>query len=135
MHWLGGNGVFCVVKQKTADEMRISDWSSDVCSSDLRCCRRRCCRRRAWRGTGPSDARQGEHDTSGRPSAPVFFRAKRKGRTLSPSTTSFLLIGAGHASGGVCCPPIGPCAGDRVASPPGASGGEFQNGKASGRER
>src|SRR3546814_2841855 len=30
--------VCCVVfffKQKTADEMRISDWSSDVCSSDL----------------------------------------------------------------------------------------------------
>src|SRR3546814_15026843 len=25
-----------VVKQKTAYEMRISDWSSDVCSSDLR---------------------------------------------------------------------------------------------------
>src|SRR3546814_19388731 len=24
------------VKQKTADEMRISDWSSDVCSSDLK---------------------------------------------------------------------------------------------------
>src|SRR3546814_6519776 len=24
------------VKKKTADEMRISDWSSDVCSSDLR---------------------------------------------------------------------------------------------------
>src|SRR3546814_9317493 len=23
-------------KQKTADEMRMSDWSSDVCSSDLR---------------------------------------------------------------------------------------------------
>src|SRR3546814_10173307 len=23
-------------KQKTADEVRISDWSSDVCSSDLR---------------------------------------------------------------------------------------------------
>src|SRR3546814_8195860 len=34
--------VFCVVcvfffKQKTAYEMRISDWSSDVCSSDLIC--------------------------------------------------------------------------------------------------
>src|SRR3546814_20254532 len=31
-------GVFCCVfffKQKTAYEMRISDWSSDVCSSDL----------------------------------------------------------------------------------------------------
>src|SRR3546814_2877178 len=29
------NGVFFFVKQKTAYEMRISDWSSDVCSSDL----------------------------------------------------------------------------------------------------
>src|SRR3546814_8428579 len=26
---------FVMVKQKTAYEMRISDWSSDVCSSDL----------------------------------------------------------------------------------------------------
>src|SRR3546814_6182986 len=26
---------FCFLKQKTAYEMRISDWSSDVCSSDL----------------------------------------------------------------------------------------------------
>src|SRR3546814_5703862 len=25
----------CFVKQKTAYEMRISDWSSDVCSADL----------------------------------------------------------------------------------------------------
>src|SRR3546814_17096182 len=32
---------FCVFKQKTADEMRISDWSSDVCSSVLPA-RRRC---------------------------------------------------------------------------------------------
>src|SRR3546814_11374659 len=28
-------GIFCFFKQKTAYEMRISDWSSDVCSSDL----------------------------------------------------------------------------------------------------
>src|SRR3546814_9777214 len=28
--------VFVFFKQKTAYEMRISDWSSDVCSSDLR---------------------------------------------------------------------------------------------------
>src|SRR3546814_5195909 len=28
-------GCFFVFKQKTAYEMRISDWSSDVCSSDL----------------------------------------------------------------------------------------------------
>src|SRR3546814_10006277 len=31
--------VYCF-EQKTAYEMRISDWSSDVCSSDLRCCRK-----------------------------------------------------------------------------------------------
>src|SRR3546814_7502453 len=30
------NGMLCFLfKQKTAYEMRISDWSSDVCSSDL----------------------------------------------------------------------------------------------------
>src|SRR3546814_14249267 len=29
-------GLFFFFKQKTAYEMRISDWSSDVCSSDLR---------------------------------------------------------------------------------------------------
>src|SRR3546814_9735434 len=28
-------GVFFIFKQKTAYEVRISDWSSDVCSSDL----------------------------------------------------------------------------------------------------
>src|SRR3546814_6216276 len=27
--------LICVLKQKAADELRISDWSSDVCSSDL----------------------------------------------------------------------------------------------------
>src|SRR3546814_2089268 len=32
---------FFFFKQKTAYEMRISDWSSDVCSSDLLCLRRR----------------------------------------------------------------------------------------------
>src|SRR3546814_1780297 len=30
-----GSYVFFFFKQKTAYEMRISDWSSDVCSSDL----------------------------------------------------------------------------------------------------
>src|SRR3546814_12569043 len=32
---LGLFGFFFFFKQKTAYEMRISDWSSDVCSSDL----------------------------------------------------------------------------------------------------
>src|SRR3546814_2407027 len=34
--WLCCSELCVFVKQKTADEMRISDWSSDVCSSDLR---------------------------------------------------------------------------------------------------
>src|SRR3546814_6828439 len=29
--------LYCFFKQKTADDMRISDWSSDVCSTDLAC--------------------------------------------------------------------------------------------------
>src|SRR3546814_1108992 len=33
--------IFFFFKQKTAYEMRISDWSSDVCSSDLPAARRR----------------------------------------------------------------------------------------------
>src|SRR3546814_5476745 len=32
--------LFFFFKQKTAYEMRISDWSSDVCSSDLQACGR-----------------------------------------------------------------------------------------------
>src|SRR3546814_19118024 len=39
--------LFFFFKQKTAYEMRISDWSSDVCSSDLP--RRRCQHRRTVR--------------------------------------------------------------------------------------
>src|SRR3546814_17053975 len=44
---------FCFFKQKTAYEMRISDWSSDVCSSDLALLRRR------WRH--PPRRHQGWH--------------------------------------------------------------------------
>src|SRR3546814_3006368 len=39
-------GLFVCFKQKTAYEMRISDWSSDVCSSDLRRSHSRGVRRR-----------------------------------------------------------------------------------------
>src|SRR3546814_6902318 len=39
---------FCFFKQKTAYEMRISDWSSDACSSDL------------WRGQGFSEQALGD---------------------------------------------------------------------------
>src|SRR3546814_4908878 len=33
--WVSLSSIFFFFKQKTAYEMRISDWSSDVCSSDL----------------------------------------------------------------------------------------------------
>src|SRR3546814_4066647 len=32
---MSSGGLFFVFKQKTADVVRISDWSSDVCSADL----------------------------------------------------------------------------------------------------
>src|SRR3546814_6955819 len=55
--------VFCCLffffKQKTAYEMRISDWSSDVCSSDLPTARPG---RRAAAAPGP--ARRRRHDRS-----------------------------------------------------------------------
>src|SRR3546814_13897294 len=34
--WVLRDALFFFFKQKTAYDMRISDWSSDVCSSDLR---------------------------------------------------------------------------------------------------
>src|SRR3546814_10105711 len=37
LYWVFLLNLFFFFKQKTAYEMRISDWSSDVCSSDLRC--------------------------------------------------------------------------------------------------
>src|SRR3546814_1357635 len=49
--------MFFFLKQKTGDEMRISDWSSDVCSSDL-----------------PERARQGRASTGG-------LSARRERRT------------------------------------------------------
>src|SRR3546814_12695821 len=49
--------VYFFFKQKTAYEMRISDWSSDVCSSDLRgrAASRRC-RKPGCRGRGRKSA-------------------------------------------------------------------------------
>src|SRR3546814_17844083 len=49
--------LFFFCKQKTAYEMRISDWSSDVCSSDLR---RRASRREAGQHL-PRGAKRARH--------------------------------------------------------------------------
>src|SRR3546814_6519670 len=54
---------FFVFKQKTAYEMRISDWSSDVCSSDLRLCQR------AHRVVPVPDRRRHAPDAEGRAGA------------------------------------------------------------------
>src|SRR3546814_4891906 len=58
--------VFFFFKQKTAYEMRISDWSSDVCSSDLRgrylaCVGRRLLREPGSRTGGHEPAREIPH--------------------------------------------------------------------------
>src|SRR3546814_5219637 len=49
--------LFCCFKQKTAYEMRISDWSSDVCSSDL--ARRRAADERLSRHPHAGEHRRG----------------------------------------------------------------------------
>src|SRR3546814_5313219 len=78
---------FFFFKQKTAYEMRISDWSSDVCSSDLRPLPRhepgRHAVRRGDRGTRPGDGQGGAGDDP---------RPGRGGHDLS----------AGHARDGLC---------------------------------
>src|SRR3546814_1983301 len=61
--------LFFLFKQKTAYELRISDWSSDVCSSDLKRCERAASR---WvspaaeaslaRGSSPRPAATRRHD-------------------------------------------------------------------------
>src|SRR3546814_4352336 len=59
-------GVFFFFKQKTAYEMRISDWSSDVCSSDLSALLRSVCADREIIAAIPdcrrreADARRGQ---------------------------------------------------------------------------
>src|SRR3546814_3581884 len=58
---------FFFFKQKTAYEMRISDWSSDVCSSDLNACLRaaavRLPRRRGRRRAGRRQQAGDDGDT------------------------------------------------------------------------
>src|SRR3546814_10580306 len=59
------NSVFFFFKQKTAYEMRISDWSSDVCSSDLSEGTRR---KRRWperTGRTRQQGREGRHAQGG----------------------------------------------------------------------
>src|SRR3546814_9216094 len=65
--------VFCF-KQKTAYEMRISDWSSDVCSSDLQAVGHRpveCVAPAEDRPSGPVDAAESDADQRRRAGAEI----------------------------------------------------------------
>src|SRR3546814_11248751 len=99
--------VYCVVfffKQKTAYEMRISDWSSDVCSSDLR--------HRGDQAMRGRDSRPGRRNSQGRESglARVFgyFKSWFKDHESPPSRRNrahFKLRGRLQLVGG----PLGLC--------------------------
>src|SRR3546814_3850793 len=61
---------FFFFKQKTAYEMRISDWSSDVCSSDLFVC---------WGSPGsPFHWMRSENDIGGQLAAEHFIATGRR---------------------------------------------------------
>src|SRR3546814_7145207 len=72
--------LFFFVKQKTAYEMRISDWSSDVCSSDLAAWLRRwwaaLLRAQAWRDRLVLPDRQARRTRLARPDPPVLPLAR-----------------------------------------------------------
>src|SRR3546814_7833843 len=72
-----------LLKQKTAYEMRISDWSSDVCSSDLILMERE--RERGRRGVG----RVAHYKTRG-----AFCLPRRPGRPYPAETLTFSRTGA-----------------------------------------
>src|SRR3546814_10371253 len=79
--------LFFFFKQKTAYEMRISDWSSDVCSSDLCRCTRAMSKRRGSgrlrrpmpRPTSPSARRVPPPDDE-RPDRPRRAEERRVGK-------------------------------------------------------
>src|SRR3546814_3637029 len=92
--------IFFFFKQKTAYELRISDWSSDVCSSDL--LRSRIHQSNAFRSSldrnGSVGSRSSSHGLGCRP--PTAYRC----RHLPPGTTR--TIEPNHS-----CPGFDPCVG------------------------
>src|SRR3546814_5126501 len=70
-------------KQKTAYEMRISDWSSDVCSSDLS--RSLCTSCRRYTGIGRL---QNAWSKPTSPCTPTWYADTRRSKKLASSCTS-----------------------------------------------
>src|SRR3546814_12637329 len=86
--------------QKTVLEMRVSDWSSDVCSSDLKCGHRQGSCRRLQPGAVAQDFRRGDFpaDEAGipMPAIPDVFPQPK----VLEQATGVLWPGAmGHISG------------------------------------
>src|SRR3546814_6176920 len=69
--------VFVFFKQKTAYEMRISDWSSDVCSSDLSTAHARLLRG-SVEGTVPLAPKKGTSTCRTSSSSPAMSAPRRK---------------------------------------------------------
>src|SRR3546814_3634529 len=99
--------VFFFFKQKTAYEMRISDWSSDVCSSDLFAAGERGrgiagCRSRRWAGRFGDQRVVGGRGHSGasRPDGPAHVdrrgccsgRDRSADRSLGTTATALILL-------------------------------------------
>src|SRR3546814_7823269 len=77
---------FFLFKQKTAYEMRISDWSSDVCSSDLIAAGHPALSRRADPVAGP--ARPSPDILNRRCRAEAARSTPRRGRAAAPGLRS-----------------------------------------------
>src|SRR3546814_7523610 len=70
--------VFVFLEQKTADELRISDWSSDVCSSDLRASASRAACSQAVSSSAPAGVAASKGAASLTSTAGVFARPERE---------------------------------------------------------
>src|SRR3546814_20442804 len=85
----------CFVKQKTAYEMRISDWGSDVCSSDLCTGHRRQRRHRARHGGGAGGSRRRRRDLGRQPRQEY----RRRGETEAPRQDRQRVVSGKRVSG------------------------------------
>src|SRR3546814_960441 len=90
MSWLVLVVVFFFCKQRTAYEMRIRDWSSDVCSSDLPHRRKAALRDGARRAARRLDAARGNAREGGRGFGPgLEGRLRHCGRLVVSEAVAF----------------------------------------------
>src|SRR3546814_3525881 len=99
-------------KQKTAYEMRISDWSSDVCSSDL------FPRRSPLHLRSPCRQSHGSSGWGGKPIAPAGGSHQSLLSGVHPPFPGAPAVADRHTTGlhrtcPACCRPSGPTAGSR----------------------